>query len=414
MGLEEKLFKYVKYEKAREIAIKSVNPLGIEEVSLLDSVGRVLAEDLRSGKDVPERDVSLFDGYAIKSSDTKGASYANPVRLKVLREIYIGEEPGELNRGEAAYVATDAYLPKGADTVIPVEAIPLKNGCIEVKREVKPAQHVLSAGADVKKGDVVLKKGSTIAPQDIELIPLIGLKKIRVYKRPRVGLLPVGDELSYEYEENKKLEVRHLILSLFLERNGAEGVKLPISSDNPDEVKKAILNVIEKIDVLVTIGGASIGKKDPVWKALKGINGFSGGFRGIMMKPGRVTSLGWIRGKPVVLMPGHFQSMIVGTIYVLLPIVRKMVGLDPEAKKKVADVKLSKRVEDDKFKSFRKIVFVKIVGEKRAIPLEGKSFCRKPIVSADGFIEIPEGEAHLEEGSIVSVFTALGMERMPF
>jgi len=105
------------------------------------------------------------------------------------------------------------------------------------------------------------------------------LKEIKVYRRPKVGLLPVGDELSYENKESKKLEVRHLILGLLLERNGAAAVKLPISSDNPDEVKRAILHIIEKIDVLVTIGGASIGKKDPVWTALKSINGFSGGFR---------------------------------------------------------------------------------------------------------------------------------------
>ena len=132
------------------------------------------------------------------------------------------------------------------------------------------------------------------------------------------------------------------------------------------------------------------------------------------MKPGRVTSLGWIGGKPVVLIPGHFQSMIVAALYILLPMVRKMVGLDPEVRKKVADVRLSRRAGDERFKSFRKIVFVKVVGEKEAIPLEGKSFCRKPVVTADGFIEIPEGEAYLEERSVVSVFTALGMERVPF
>jgi len=142
----------------------------VEEVPLHISVGRVLAEDLRSRKDIPDRNMSLFDGYAIRSSDTKGAPYASPVRLKVLREVYIGEEPGKLNRGEAVYVATDAYLPKEADTVIPVEEVSLKNGYIEVGWEVKPAQHVLPAGADVKKGEVVLKKGSTIAPQDIELL----------------------------------------------------------------------------------------------------------------------------------------------------------------------------------------------------------------------------------------------------
>jgi molybdopterin biosynthesis enzyme len=173
------------------------------------------------------------------------------------------------------------------------------------------------------------------------------------------------------------------------------------------------LSAIEEVDMLVTIGGAAIGKKDPVWRALKGIDGFSIGFRGIKMKPGRVTSLAWIGEKPVVLIPGHFQSLIVGLAYVLLPIVRAMSGLNPEARRKICEAKLSEEIGDEKYKSFRRIVFVKILKDEVAIPLIAKSFCRKPVVKADGFIEIPEGMAHLEEGTKVKVFWISGLERIP-
>jgi len=413
LEFKDKFFSYVGIEEARKIALKSIKPNGIEEVPLNNSVGRVLAEDLVSEVNVPSKDISLFDGYAIKSSDTKGASRSKPVRLKVVREVFIVEEPGSLNSGETVYVATDAYLPKGSDTVIPLEAVHLKNGYIEIGWEVMPGQHVLPAGSDVRTGEILLRKGEVVAPQDIELLSLVKIDRVKVYRRPQVGLLPIGEELSYEREEGKKLEVRHIILGSAIRRNGAEPIKLPISPDSLEKVKSAILSAIEEVDLLVTMGGASIGKKDQVWRALKRIEGFSMGFRGIKMKPGRVTSLAWIEEKPVVLIPGHFQSFIVGLAYVLLPIVRAMSGLNPEARMKICEARLSTKTGDEKYKSFRRVVFVKILEEGVAVPLIAKSFCRKPVVKADGFIEIPEGVAHLEEGAKVDVFWISGLERIP-
>ena len=408
LGLRDKLFRYVAYEEALRRALESVRLLEAEEVPLLGSVGRVLAEDVRASRDVPPRLISLVDGYAISSEDTAGASASTPVRLRASRSVYIGEEPGSLSRGEAIYVATDAYLPEGADAVVPVEAVRQEGDFVELRAPVSPGSYVLPAGGDVSAGQVILEAGRIVAPQDLELLAESGILKLRVRRKPIVALIPVGSELSYTREGGKKLEIRHAIVSEALRRHGAKAIAMPIAPDDPSKIREIVQKALDEADVVVTIGGTSVGRRDYVWATLKAMSEFEPMFRGLRLKPGRVTSMARVRGKPVVLLAGHFQSMIVGLIYVLLPMVRHMIGLEPDVRRVVARGRLSEDVGGSKFKKFRRIVFVR-VEEGRVVPLRGPSFCRAPVARSHGFVEVPEGVELLRAGEEVNVLAAYGL-----
>ncbi len=412
MSFREKLFRYSTLEQALDSLLSRVPPTTVEEVPLAEAAGRVAAEDLRAPWDVPKRASSLFDGYAVSSADTSGASPDSPVRLRVTREVRIGDDPGRLEPGCAFYVATDAYLPEGADAVIPVESVPREGDHIVVRSPVRPGKNVLPAGADVRAGQVVLRSGQLVEPRHLDLLADLGFHAVRVSKRPRVAIVPVGSELSYSLDPGHasgvKLEVRHAIVGEAVRRNGGEPFRMPIAPDDPDKIREVLQQALSAADVVVTIGGTSIGRWDYVWTTLRMMDGFESVFRGLRFKPGRVTSAAFVGEKPVVLLAGHYQSMIVGLVYVLLPLVRAMAGLPPEARVEVGRGRLRASVGDEKYAPFRRIVFVKLEGGE-VVPLKTPSFCRYPVMTSDGFVEIPEGVERLEAGEEVVVYAGKGL-----
>ncbi len=412
MSLREKLFRYSPLDEALDALLSRARPTEVEEVPLPEAVGRVSAEDLRAPWDVPRRPTSLFDGYAVSSADTSEAGPSSPVRLRVTGEVRIGEDPGRLDPGCAVYVATDAYLPEGADAVIPVESVPLEGDRIVVRTPIRPGKNVLPAGADVRAGQVVLRSGERVEPRHLDLLADLGFHRIRVARRPRVAVVPVGSELSYSPGESgglgRKLEVRHAVVGEAVRRNGGEPLRMPIAPDDPGEIGEILRRALSEADVVVTVGGTSIGRWDYVWTTLKSMDGFEPAFRGLRLKPGRVTSAAFVGGKPVVLLAGHYQSMIVGLVYVLLPLVRAMVGLPPEARVEVGWGRLRDSVGDERYAPFRRIAFARLEGEE-VIPLKTPSFCRRPVVESDGFIEIPEGVERLEAGEEVVVYAGRGL-----
>ncbi len=412
MSLREKLFRYSPLDRALDALLSGARPTEVEEVPLADAVGRVSAEDLRAPWDVPRRPTSLFDGYAVSSADTSGASPDSPVRIRVTGEVRIGEDPGRLEPGCAFYVATDAYLPEGADSVIPVESVPREVGRIVVRSPVRPGRNVLQAGADVRAGQVVLRSGQLVEPRHLDLLADLGFHSVRVSRRPRVAIVPVGSELSYSPDPGRasgvKLEVRHAVVGEAVRRNGGDPLRMPIAPDDPDEIGEVLQQALSAADVVVTVGGTSIGRWDYVWTTLKSMDGFEPAFRGLRLKPGRVTSAAFVGGKPVVLLAGHYQSMIAGLVYVLLPLVRAMAGLPPEARVEVGRGRLRAPVGDERYAPFRRIVFARLEGEE-VVPIKAPSFCRRPVVESDGFVEIPEGILRLEAGEEVVIYAGRGL-----
>jgi len=168
-----------------------------EYVSLQSAQNRVLADDLASNVDMPPFVRAAMDGYAIQANDVKNASRENPVRLDVVGSITAGKSVQyKVMPGKAVAIATGARIPKGADAVVMVEHTQLENGKVKIFREIDHGRNVALKGEDVKKGQVLLKKGTWLTPQDIGIIASVGISKVRVFKKPRVAVFATGTELA--------------------------------------------------------------------------------------------------------------------------------------------------------------------------------------------------------------------------
>ncbi|HDI02262.1 MAG TPA: molybdopterin biosynthesis protein, partial [Ignisphaera sp.] len=173
-----------------------LKPLGVEEVDLNHALGRVLAEDVVADIDYPPFDRSEVDGYAVRAEDTFGANELNPVRLKIIGRIAIGEVPTmELREGQAIETTTGSMIPRGANAVIMEEFTEREDSEVIVYRSVAPRENIAVTGSDIPKGDTVLMKGSVIGFNEIAILAAIGRNKVKVFKRPRIAVISIGNEI---------------------------------------------------------------------------------------------------------------------------------------------------------------------------------------------------------------------------
>ncbi|HEU5172597.1 MAG TPA: hypothetical protein VFT83_03630, partial [Nitrososphaeraceae archaeon] len=184
----------------KNIVVKSVS----EEVNTRDSLGRVLYDDIISSIGIPIHDSSHMDGFAVLYDDISNASRLNPVILKVINEIKVGNikiEP--LQRRQASRIPTGGYLPRNSDTVIPIEYVQYNENDRSVKifSEFPKGSFVSSAGKDISKNKLLFKKGHLIRTQDISLLNLVGIKKVKIFKKPKVAIIATGSELTNNIEE---------------------------------------------------------------------------------------------------------------------------------------------------------------------------------------------------------------------
>src|SRR5581483_903886 len=195
----------ISVEEARAFILQHFHPLELERVPLLEALNRVLAEDVVSPLDVPPHDNSAMDGYAVRAEDIRGASPQNLVQLRMSAELRAGYVPtAAVGRGTAVRIMTGAVVPPGADTIVRFEetseAVTQKatgkgSGTVEILNVPEVGANVRRAGEDIRRGEVVLKKGTTLRPPEIGLLASIGVSRAPVHRRPRVAILATGDEL---------------------------------------------------------------------------------------------------------------------------------------------------------------------------------------------------------------------------
>ncbi len=407
-----KKFSYVSIGEAHEIIVKAVRAEARREaVPIQEAYNRVLAEDVMSGVDIPPFDVSHFDGYAVRAEDTSQASVDNPVFLRVASPVE--RFAGKIGPGEAAYILTGFRLATGADAVIPVEMAKLKGDVIEIRRSVQPYEHVTPAGRDVKRGETVFKAGHVLRAQDVEL--LIELKKweVKTFAKPLIAIVAVGSELTDRVEETglKRFNSHGLMISALVNEAGGVPLDLGIVPDDVDAIKRALKRGLKEADVVTTIGGCSVGEKDYVWEAAGSLTP-SVTTRGVKVQPGRVTSMGVVDGKAIVMLPGHVQSTLVGFYVLLLPLIRLMSGLPPAVPHPTLKAVMSRELVVKEFASFERVRFVRVAkaaGDYVAEPVLGDSSLISVVARANSFIIIPKGKTIVERGENVSVHLLPGL-----
>jgi len=386
-------------------------PLSFEKVHIEDSLHRVLYEDVISPVNLPEFRRSTVDGFALKAKNTYGASEKNPSILRLVGEIPMGQISDiEVKEEETVKVATGGMVPKGADAVQMVEFTEtIDTHTLHTFKSISPLENVIQVGEDVKAGEVVLKQGHLIRPQDIGLMAGIGKTDVFVFLQPRVAIISSGDEIIPIEDVPAPGEVRDInrytIVSMVKEAGGIP-VFLGIAKDRFNDLKEIIELGLREADMVVITGGSSVGTLDLTGEVLKIFPGTEILGHGVSIRPGKPTLLADIDGKPFLGLPGHPVSAMVIFHFFGKPLLKILSGLSREVAWHKIKVKAKASRNIPSVPGREDYVRVKLEekeGTLWAHPIFGKSGAISNLVRANGLIRIGIDEEGLEEGEEAEV-----------
>ncbi len=386
-------------------------PLSFEKVKIEDSLHRVLYEDVISPINLPEFRRSTVDGFALKAKDTYGVSEKNPVILRLVGEIPMGQISNiEVNEGEAVKVATGGMVPTGADSVQMIEFTEsIDSHTLHVFKTLSPLENVIQIGEDVKAGETVLHKGHLIRPQDIGLMAGIGKTDVFVFLRPRVAIISSGDEIVPIENVPSPGEIRDInrytIVSM-VEEIGGIPIFLGIAKDRFNDLKEKIELGLRESDMVVITGGSSVGSLDLTGEVLQVFPGTEILAHGVSIRPGKPTLLADIDGKPFLGLPGHPVSAMVIFHFFGKPILKILSGLSREVIWHQIKVKAKASRNIPSVPGREDYVRVKLEekdGTLWAHPIFGKSGAISNLVHANGLVRIGMNEEGLEEGEEAEV-----------
>ena len=312
-----------------------------EQVALSDALGRVLAIEVTARLTQPWADVSAMDGYAVRAEDVANAT-KGPVTLTVIGESPAGGSfDGAVGPGEAVRIFTGAPVPEGADAIVIQEDTErgqkLGADRVKVLQSAPAAKFIRPAGLDFKTGDVLLKAGRVLNARDLGLAAAANVPWLQVKRRPRIAIIATGNEVVMPGDAlgpNQIVSSNSVMLGAYVKSLGAEPLDLGIARDDEASLKRLIHSASEA-DLLVTIGGASVGDYDLVNQVL-GNEGVDLGFYKVAMRPGKPLIFGHLHGTPVLGLPGNPVSVGVTSAIFLAPAILAMLGLDPATTRETA------------------------------------------------------------------------------
>ncbi|MCW4010328.1 MAG: molybdopterin molybdotransferase MoeA [Candidatus Bathyarchaeota archaeon] len=406
-------------EEAQKLLLDSVREIVLptESVSLGECVGRVLAEDVFSVLNIPDYDKTFIDGYAINPTETKAASTSTPAAFKIVGKLFPPDYPTALrvNRGEAAYVACGAPIPQGAKATVKVEETRLHGDVVEVIREIKAGEGIIPQGDDVKEGDLLLRKGHLLRPQDVGLLASNKMTTAQVFRKPVVSIISGGDELLKQTQKSPSVIANNyaLVAAGFASQLGAEPKLMGIMPDALDKVTQKISQALDASDIVVTIGGSSVGVKDFVPDAINALGKPGVVMQGVSLRPGAISGFGIVNGKPVIMLPGHIGSCIAGFYLFLAPLIGVYTGLGADSAVPQVPAVLGKAVETGPQFRFLLVNVKRGDGKLEATPVQGGSSALTTIVKSNGYTIIPP-HTRKEQGKGVTVTLFNKMEMLGF
>lgn len=388
---------------------ETVVPVGSEWYALGSTLGRVLAEPVVAAEDIPPFARATMDGYALAAASSFGASEANPAYLQVTGRIAMGEVPTRsVGPGEAMRIATGGMLPPGSDAVVMVEhTAALDETTIEVYGSVAPGQHAIARGEDVAAGDTVMPAGRRLRPQDAGMLAALGITRVSVYRRPRVGILSTGDEIVSAAETPAPGQIRDMnshTLAGLVDQAGGIPLALGIVDDDLPALTAACRRALDDCDMLLISGGSSVGMRDFTVEALNALDDPEILVHGVTISPGKPTILARSGQRLVWGLPGHVTSAMVVFSAVVRPFVHRLAGLSAGAEAPAIPARLTRNIESAPGRvDFVRVRLERHEDETWADPILGKSGLIRTMVGSDGLIAIDANTEGLEKGDRVSV-----------
>ena len=395
----------IKKLKIFNILKKIMTPkLGIEKLSLDKSLNRFLAEDVKSEINLPPFKNSAVDGYALLKTDILNKRN----HLVSNQRVVAGDKhPQNIKKGEALQIFTGAKMPLNADTIVMQENVIIKKNNILIKKMPFYGENCRFVGEDIKKGKKILQKKDKITVSNINLIAAIGKKNVLVKKKINIAYFTSGNELRNPTENLKESEINnsnYYSLKALLTKPYINSKYLGILRDNEDIIKKSFLENINKFNIIITSGGASVGQEDHLIKILNQLGKVY--FWKTAIKPGRPLAVGRIKNTIIICLPGNPVSVHLLYGMIVRPFIEYLCGgkfIPPEyvhAKTDFIMKKKNKRLEwlRGKINKKKKNLVVSKYDKQGSGMISSVAF-------ADGILEIPEEVNHISKGQLYNYYS---------
>jgi len=406
----------ISYLRSQQILKKAVIKIGDELVNSENSLNRVLSSNILSNTNYPAGNNAAFDGFAIKSKDSQYLNKTSPKKFKIIGSMIAGTKPitKKINKFETVEIMTGGIVPKGFDTIIPIEQIvfyPNKNQAkyIIVDKKINKHQHVRFLGSDYQKNDLIIKKGTIIQPNHILALKTLGIKKIKVKKKPNILFFSTGNEISnsenipaWKVRNSNGPYIKSLNSNfLFNFINGG------ILRDNQEKIFKNQIKKIfnSKIDMIVTSGAVSAGKFDFIPSIIKTFK-LSNYFKGVAIRPGKPVLFAKIKGKQKSFfgLPGNPLSTAACYRFFVHPYIMNILGVKNEK-----PIKAILKNSFNKKKQMTQFIKAKLNGTNNGKleveVLQGQeSFRIKSFVHSNIWAVFPAGKPSFKRGEMINCF----------
>lgn len=393
-------------KEALDHILGSIVLLGLEKTDILSALGRVIGEDIYAPRDIPPKDNSAMDGYAVRSEDVAGAGAESPAVLTVIEDIPAGYVPRKtVGPGEAARIMTGASMPDGADAVVKVENTAFDDAGVRVYAAARHGENVRYAGEDVKTGNLVIRSGTILRPAETGMLAALGRSFVKVSRRPLVALISTGDELvdiDDAASTGKIVNSNSYSLAAQVMECGGIPLQLGIAKDTKDDLTRKFRAAL-RADIIVSSAGVSVGDYDFVKDVMEDI-GIDVELWQVAQRPGKPMTFGSREGKPVFGLPGNPVSSMVTFEQYVRPAILKMTGHENIFRRTIRAT-LTHDIQKKRGLRYFFRSRVRSQGDGFVVEITGEqgSGILSSMVLANGIMVIPEDADFVKAGSEVMV-----------
>ncbi len=379
-----------------------------ELIPTAQALGRVTAAPITAPHPLPEFGRSTVDGYAVRSSDTFGASDSQPGYLRLIGEVPMGDSPEfGVPSGSCALIHTGGMLPADTDSVIMLENTqPVSSREIEIQRAVAPGENCIRIGEDVQTGQEVIPAGARIRTPEMGGMAALGVTEVLVARQPRVAILSTGDEVipaSATPRPGQVRDVNTATLCALVTQHGGLPQSYGILPDRAEVLEAAARQALETCDILVITAGSSASTRDLTSDVINNLGKPGVLVHGVNVRPGKPTILAVCNGKPVIGLPGNPVSALVIAGLFIAPLIHQMLGL-PSVSHAVRMARLTLNVPSQTGREdWTPVKLIEGPAGWLAQPIFGKSNLIFSLVRADGLVRTPPDATGLEAGALVEV-----------